>query len=129
MPAAGLARDGVGGDDGALGGAGDRGSNCVAPVAESSGRNRDNMMSTSEITGDPPRGRTTIAKGGESARSEAGSLDIVILNDAAYIRGGADRIAFDSACGLAAAGHRVLLFTAIGPVMPALEGVANLKVI
>jgi glycosyltransferase involved in cell wall biosynthesis len=53
-------------------------------------------------------------------------VNIVILNDAAFIRGGADRVAFDSARGLAARGHRVNLFTAFGPVAPevkALEGV------
>jgi glycosyltransferase involved in cell wall biosynthesis len=56
-------------------------------------------------------------------------VNIVILNDAASIRGGADRIAFDSARGLAAAGHRVTLFTAFGPVDPSLHNVPNLTVL
>jgi glycosyltransferase involved in cell wall biosynthesis len=55
-------------------------------------------------------------------------MHIVILNDAAYIRGGADRIAFDSARGLAAEGHRVTLFTAFGPIADDLQGVPNLHV-
>ncbi len=53
---------------------------------------------------------------------------IVLLNDSAYIRGGADRIAFDSARGLAALGCRVVLFTAFGPVAPELQSVPNLTV-
>lgn len=53
---------------------------------------------------------------------------VVLLNDAGYIRGGADRIAFDSALGLAALGCRVLLLTAFGPVAPELQSVPNLEV-
>ncbi|WP_414663050.1 glycosyltransferase [Horticoccus sp. 23ND18S-11] len=55
-------------------------------------------------------------------------MNVVILNDAACIRGGADRIAFDSARALAAAGHRVTLFTGFGPIDPALVGVSGLTV-
>lgn len=55
-------------------------------------------------------------------------MNVVILNDAACIRGGADRIAFDSARALAAAGHRVTLFTGFGPIDPALVGVPGLTV-
>ncbi len=56
-------------------------------------------------------------------------MNIVILNDAAYIRGGADRVAFDSARGLAAQGHKVVLFTAFGPVSPALRSLPNVTVV
>jgi glycosyltransferase involved in cell wall biosynthesis len=56
-------------------------------------------------------------------------VNIVILNDAACIRGGADRVAFDSARGLAARGHRVVLFTAFGPVDESISGVPGLEVI
>ncbi|HZP58785.1 MAG TPA: glycosyltransferase, partial [Opitutaceae bacterium] len=56
-------------------------------------------------------------------------MNIVILNDAAHVRGGADRVAFDSARGLAARGHKVILFTAFGPVSPALSSLARLTVV
>ena len=56
-------------------------------------------------------------------------MNIVILNDAAYIRGGADRVAFDSARGLAGQGHTVVLFTAFGPVADDLVGIPGLTVI
>ncbi|MBK9991612.1 MAG: glycosyltransferase family 4 protein [Verrucomicrobia bacterium] len=56
-------------------------------------------------------------------------MNIVILNDAAYIRGGADRVAFDSAGALAAAGHRVILFTAFGPVSPEVQSLRGVTVI
>jgi glycosyltransferase involved in cell wall biosynthesis len=56
-------------------------------------------------------------------------VNIVILNDAAYIRGGGDRVAFDSAVALASAGHRVILFTAFGPVASELQSCAGLTVI
>lgn len=57
-----------------------------------------------------------------------GPTDIVLLNDAACIRGGADRIAFANAIGCATAGQRVTLFTAFGPIDPSLQGVPNLTV-
>jgi len=56
-------------------------------------------------------------------------VNIVILNDAAYIRGGGDRVAIDSAIALASSGHRVILFTAFGPVSPELSAHAGLTVI
>jgi glycosyltransferase involved in cell wall biosynthesis len=55
-------------------------------------------------------------------------VNIVILNDAAFIRGGADRVAFDSARGLARRGHRVLLFTAFGPVAPEVRALGGVSV-
>lgn len=56
-------------------------------------------------------------------------MTILLLNDAAYIRGGADRIAFDTARELAARGHRVILFTAFGPVDPAVQALPGVQVI
>lgn len=56
-------------------------------------------------------------------------MNIVILNDAAYIRGGADRVAFDSAATLAADGHRVFLFTAFGPVSEELQANKSITVV
>ena len=56
-------------------------------------------------------------------------MNVVILNDAAYIRGGGDKIAIDSAVALAKAGHRVILFTGFGPVASELSSHAGLTVI
>jgi glycosyltransferase involved in cell wall biosynthesis len=55
-------------------------------------------------------------------------LDVVVINDFAHIRGGSDRAALESAVGLARAGHRVLLFTAVGPVAPHLLEEPGLEV-
>jgi glycosyltransferase involved in cell wall biosynthesis len=60
--------------------------------------------------------------------SRDSSLNIIIVNDAASIRGGADRVAFDSAAGLAAMGHRVILFTGFGPVDPVLEAIPGVTI-
>ena len=46
------------------------------------------------------------------------TLTIVICVDHASITGGQAKVAFDSACGLVAAGHRAILFAAAGPVAP-----------
>ena len=55
-------------------------------------------------------------------------MNIIIINDAAFIRGGADRVAFDSAAGLAALGHRVTLFTGFGPVDPVLAAIPGVTI-
>jgi glycosyltransferase involved in cell wall biosynthesis len=55
-------------------------------------------------------------------------LNIIIINDAAFIRGGADRVAFDSAAALAALGHRVILFAGFGPVDPALAALPGVTI-
>ena len=47
-------------------------------------------------------------------------LNIVILNDFAYVEGGASQVALRGAMGLAARGHSVTLIAAVGPVMPEL---------
>ncbi len=56
-------------------------------------------------------------------------IDVIVANDFAHIRGGSDRAALESAIGLAQAGHRVLLFTAVGPVADSLGDVPNLEVV
>lgn len=55
-------------------------------------------------------------------------MDIVVLNDFAYLDGGASKIALGSARALASRGHRVHLFTAVGPVAPELRDVFGLTV-
>ena len=47
-------------------------------------------------------------------------LTIVICVDHASVTGGQAKVAFDSARGLKAAGHRAILFAAAGPVAPEL---------
>jgi len=56
-------------------------------------------------------------------------MNIVILNDFAYVDGGASKIALGSAKALAKRGHRVLLFTAVGPIDPTLLDVDGLTVV
>ena len=56
-------------------------------------------------------------------------MNVVLANDAAFVRGGADRVAFDSARALASLGHRVVLFTGFGPVAPELEELRSIEVI
>lgn len=46
--------------------------------------------------------------------------NVVIINDNARITGGADKIALQSAIGLAERGNKVTLLTAVGPVTPEL---------
>jgi glycosyltransferase involved in cell wall biosynthesis len=53
---------------------------------------------------------------------------VIILNDYCHINGGASKVAIDEACGLAAAGLRVIFIGACGPVCPELQN-ANLEVI
>ena len=56
-------------------------------------------------------------------------LDVIVANDFAHIRGGSDRAALEGAVGLAQAGHRVLLFTAVGPMADSLREIPNLEVV
>jgi glycosyltransferase involved in cell wall biosynthesis len=46
---------------------------------------------------------------------------VVIVNDFAYINGGASKVAIDSALGLGKAGVDVTFFSAVGPAIPLLE--------
>lgn len=54
-------------------------------------------------------------------------MNIVIANDVAHVNGGAAKIALGSAKALALRGHRVMLFTAVGPIADDLKDVANLR--
>jgi glycosyltransferase involved in cell wall biosynthesis len=55
-------------------------------------------------------------------------MNVIVINDFAYVDGGASKIALGSAKALAQCGHRVMLFTAVGPVDPGLLEVKNLSV-
>ena len=55
--------------------------------------------------------------------------NVVILNDFAYVNGGASQVALSSAQGLASDGVGVTLFTAVGPVDVALYNQKNLQLI
>jgi glycosyltransferase involved in cell wall biosynthesis len=48
-------------------------------------------------------------------------MRILIINDFAYVNGGAAQVALSAALGLRRAGHGVTLFAAVGPPMPDLE--------
>jgi glycosyltransferase involved in cell wall biosynthesis len=56
-------------------------------------------------------------------------MNIVILNDNATVTGGGGKVALGSAKGLARRGHKVSVFTAVGPIAPDLSGVKGLEVI
>lgn len=55
-------------------------------------------------------------------------MTVIVAADFAHVNGGAGRIAIDSARGLAAAGHDVILFTAVGPIAPDLVDRPHLRV-
>ena len=55
-------------------------------------------------------------------------LTIVICLDHAHVTGGQARVAFDSARGLKAAGHRPIVFAAAGPIAPELDA-AGIEVV
>jgi glycosyltransferase involved in cell wall biosynthesis len=56
-------------------------------------------------------------------------LNIVVVNDFAYVNGGAAKIALGSAQALAQRGHSVTLFAAVGPVAPELTDVSGLQTV
>lgn len=56
-------------------------------------------------------------------------MNIVILNDNGTITGGGGKVALGSARGLARRGHKVTVFTAVGPVAPDLVDVPGLQVV
>ncbi len=58
-----------------------------------------------------------------------GLTDVVIVNDAAHINGGAAQVALSSAIALAHSGCRVTVFAAFGPAMPELLNTPNLRLI
>lgn len=56
-------------------------------------------------------------------------MKVIILNDFAYINGGAAKVALDTAIGLAKQNIDVTVFSAVGPIADFLKIVPNLKVI
>ncbi|MCL4386142.1 MAG: glycosyltransferase, partial [Cyanobacteria bacterium] len=56
-------------------------------------------------------------------------LKILILNDYAYVEGGAGKVAIESAINLSKRGHEVIFFSAVGPVSPELIGGSLKKII
>lgn len=56
-------------------------------------------------------------------------MNVLVLNDFAFVNGGASKIALRSAVELSRLGHRVILFTSVGPVEPELQDVTGLEVI
>lgn len=46
--------------------------------------------------------------------------NVIIINDFAHVNGGAGQVALSSAVGLARSGYRVLVFSAVRPIMPEL---------
>lgn len=56
-------------------------------------------------------------------------MNIIIVNDYAYVNGGAGQIAINTAKLLAKSGEHVVLFTAVGPVADELNRIDNLEVI
>ncbi len=61
--------------------------------------------------------------------NKADAREFVILCDFADISGGAAAVALQSARALAARGHEVTVFSAVGPVSPALVDVPRLRVV
>ena len=53
---------------------------------------------------------------------------ILVLNDFAYVQGGASKVSIDEAVGLANGGYRVIFFAPVGPPCPALSS-APLEII
>lgn len=56
-------------------------------------------------------------------------MNIIIVNDFAFVNGGAGKIAINTAKLLANNGDHVILFTAVGPIADDLHGIENLKVV
>jgi glycosyltransferase involved in cell wall biosynthesis len=54
-------------------------------------------------------------------------MNIVVANDVAFVNGGAAKIALGGAKALAGRGHRVTLFTAVGPVADELQAIRGLE--
>lgn len=56
-------------------------------------------------------------------------MNVVIINDYAYVNGGAGQVALSSAMALAEHNVKITLFSAVGPVAPELLDKANLRII
>jgi glycosyltransferase involved in cell wall biosynthesis len=55
-------------------------------------------------------------------------MNVIILNDYAYINGGAGQVAISSAIALAEKGYNTFLFTAVGPISEEFKNIPNLKI-
>lgn len=56
-------------------------------------------------------------------------MNIIIINDYAFVNGGAGNVAISMAELLAGHGNNVILFSAVGPIDKRLENILNLKVV
>ena len=56
-------------------------------------------------------------------------MRIILLIDCAFYKGGAERVAWLSAQGLAVRGHQVTALCGAGPVLPELQNIPNLEII
>lgn len=56
-------------------------------------------------------------------------MNVIIVNDFAYVNGGASKVAIDTAKLLASRGHEVIFFSAVGPVAEELQSIENVKVL
>jgi glycosyltransferase involved in cell wall biosynthesis len=56
-------------------------------------------------------------------------MNVIILNDYAWVNGGAGKVAISNALGLAARGHNTVYFSVVGPVDPMLQDVPGLKTV
>jgi len=56
-------------------------------------------------------------------------MNIVILNDYAYINGGAGQVAISSAIALSQKGYDVFLFTAVAPIEEGLKNIPNFHIV
>jgi len=56
-------------------------------------------------------------------------MNIILINDFAFVNGGAGQVAFNTAKILAKSGDKVIVFTAVGPVAEDLQKIENLEII
>ena len=56
-------------------------------------------------------------------------MKVIVVNDFAFVNGGAGQVAVTTAKLLAKKGHRVTFFSAVGPIGQELKDVQNLSVI
>ena len=56
-------------------------------------------------------------------------MKVIVVNDFAFVNGGASQVAVTTAKLLAKKGHRVIFFSAVGPIGQELKEVQNLSVV
>lgn len=56
-------------------------------------------------------------------------MNVIIVNDYAYVNGGAGEIAFYTGKMLAKRGHNVVIFTAVGPIDKSLQSISNFRIV